>query len=72
MDLDDYDRLKRRVRGPVFEASAYLELPSVEGKVALCDEGKQLLEKAQADLRETITSISGLLVYVRRMYGFEA
>ena len=70
MDIDDYDRLRIRVRGPLYAAGGYIEIPSVQKSIAICDEGHALLKKVCADLLEAQKSASALIAYVERMNGF--
>lgn len=69
MNWEEFGRARRRIRGPLFEAQAYLGLSM--GELVACDEGRELYSKAQADLAAAVDSAGRLLAYAARMNGFD-
>lgn len=68
MDADDYDRLRWRLRGPLYEAQEYFDLMKEE--LTICSESKAILKQVQEDLERATQSTNQLIAYIERMYGF--
>jgi len=71
MHIDDYERLRRRARGPLFEAQEYLARETRDKEIALCSDGESLLKQAREDVATAIESVGRVIAYVERMHGFE-
>ena len=70
MNLDDYDRLRFRVRGPLYAAGEYLGFESVIKSLEICDEGEKLVIQARNDIQAAQQSVHKLIAYAERMHGF--